>query len=41
MEKENLDSLFKYLVLGNTSTGKTCFLHYFLEKKCNKNNIKI
>ena len=34
MQKENYDSLFKYIIIGNTSCGKTCLLHSFLEGKC-------
>ena len=28
------DSLFKYLIIGNTSCGKTCILHRFLKGEC-------
>uniref|UniRef100_A0A8C5S3Z3 RAB4A, member RAS onco family n=1 Tax=Laticauda laticaudata TaxID=8630 RepID=A0A8C5S3Z3_LATLA len=28
-----LDFLFKFLVIGNAGTGKSCLLHQFIEKK--------
>lgn len=28
------DFLFKFLVIGNAGTGKSCLLHQFIEKKC-------
>ena len=37
MDKDDYDSLFKYIIIGNTSCGKTCLLHHFLEGKYKKN----
>lgn len=34
MDKESYDYLFKFILIGNTNTGKSCLLHYFLENKC-------
>lgn len=34
MEKENYDLLFKIIIIGNTSTGKTCLLNFFDSGKC-------
>lgn len=31
------DFLFKFLVIGNAGTGKSCLLHQFIEKKCEYN----
>ncbi|KAJ6664681.1 hypothetical protein lerEdw1_006254 [Lerista edwardsae] len=31
---QNRDFLFKFLVIGNAGTGKSCLLHQFIEKKC-------
>ena len=28
------DFLFKFLVIGNAGTGKSCLLHQFIEKRC-------
>jgi hypothetical protein len=28
------DFLFKFLVIGNANTGKSCLLHQFIENKC-------
>uniref|UniRef100_A0A9L0SFU0 RAB4A, member RAS onco family n=1 Tax=Equus caballus TaxID=9796 RepID=A0A9L0SFU0_HORSE len=30
---ETYDFLFKFLVIGNAGTGKSCLLHQFIEKK--------
>lgn len=30
----SLDFLFKFLVIGNAGTGKSCLLHQFIEKRC-------
>jgi len=35
-EETAADTLFKYILVGNTSSGKTCLLHYYLEGKGNK-----
>lgn len=35
MEKDHYDFLLKFIVIGNSNTGKSCLLHYFLENKCN------
>lgn len=31
---ENYDYLFKFILIGNTGTGKSCILHRFTERKC-------
>ena len=31
---DNIKYQFKIIIVGNTNTGKTCFLHQFIEKKC-------
>jgi len=36
MERERFDYLFKFIIIGNTNTGKSCLLHYFLENKCKR-----
>lgn len=28
------DYLFKFLVIGQANTGKSCLLHHFIESKC-------
>ncbi len=28
------DYLFKFLIIGNAGTGKSCLLHQFIENKC-------
>lgn len=33
MSAEAYDCLFKFLVIGNASTGKSCLLHQFIENK--------
>ena len=33
--KEKYDLLFKYIVIGDTSVGKSCVLHQYLRNKCN------
>ncbi|EAR90686.1 Rab-family small GTPase (macronuclear) [Tetrahymena thermophila SB210] len=39
MDKEkSYDLLYKFIIIGNTSTGKTCTLHNFLEGKFKKNS---
>jgi len=30
---ESYDFLFKFLVIGNANTGKSCLLHQFIENK--------
>lgn len=30
------DTLFKYIIIGDTDVGKSCLLRYLLEKKCAK-----
>ncbi|XP_016090486.1 ras-related protein Rab-4A-like [Sinocyclocheilus grahami] len=30
---ETYDFLFKFLVIGNAGTGKSCLLHHFIEKR--------
>ena len=29
-----LDFLFKFLIIGNANSGKSCILHQFIESKC-------
>jgi len=36
MDKENYDNLFKFIIIGNSNTGKSCLLHYFIENKYKK-----
>eukprot|EP01017_Pseudomicrothorax_dubius_P009509 TRINITY_DN1323_c0_g1_i15.p1 TRINITY_DN1323_c0_g1~~TRINITY_DN1323_c0_g1_i15.p1 ORF type:complete len:211 (+),score=32.18 TRINITY_DN1323_c0_g1_i15:132-764(+) len=38
MEKEQYDYLFKFIIIGSANTGKSCFLHYFLENKFKRNS---
>lgn len=33
---ERYDYLFKFIVIGDSNTGKSCILHRFIEKKCKK-----
>jgi len=33
--KDRFDILFKYIIIGDTSVGKSCVLHYYLRNKCN------
>jgi len=32
--RENYDYLFKMIIIGNSSTGKSCLLHQFIENRC-------
>ncbi|KAL4499787.1 hypothetical protein ABPG72_017327 [Tetrahymena utriculariae] len=32
-KEEQVDTLFKFIIVGNASSGKTCLLHYFIEGK--------
>lgn len=32
--KERFDLLFKYIIIGDTSVGKSCVLHHYLRNKC-------
>jgi Ras-related protein Rab-4B len=32
----SLEYLFKFLIIGSASTGKSCILHQFLDNKCKK-----
>lgn len=34
MEKDQYDYLLKFIIIGNSNSGKSCLLHYFLENKC-------
>ena len=34
MEKDNYDYLFKFIIIGNSNSGKSCLLHYLIENKC-------
>jgi len=34
--KDNHELLFKFIIIGDTGTGKSCLLRYFLEKKYKK-----
>lgn len=34
MDKDEYNYLIKFIVIGNSGTGKSCLLHYFLENKC-------
>jgi len=35
MERDHYDYLVKFIIIGNSSTGKSCLMHYFIENKCN------
>eukprot|EP01105_Mastigella_eilhardi_P004245 TRINITY_DN1564_c0_g1_i1.p2 TRINITY_DN1564_c0_g1~~TRINITY_DN1564_c0_g1_i1.p2 ORF type:complete len:108 (+),score=8.34 TRINITY_DN1564_c0_g1_i1:37-360(+) len=35
---ERFDFLFKFIVIGDTNTGKSCILHRFLENKFKKDS---
>jgi small GTP-binding protein len=32
--KDRYDMLFKYIIIGDTSVGKSCVLHHYLRNKC-------
>ncbi len=32
--KDRFDILFKYIIIGDTSVGKSCVLHHYLRNKC-------
>ncbi len=34
MEKNQYEFLLKFIVIGNSNSGKSCLLHYFLENSC-------
>lgn len=34
IQTEDYDYLLKFIIIGNSNTGKSCLLHYFLENKC-------
>eukprot|EP00347_Sterkiella_histriomuscorum_P022545 403338085 len=36
--KEKYDLLFKYIIIGDTSVGKSCILHQYLRNKFNSNS---
>eukprot|EP01017_Pseudomicrothorax_dubius_P005309 TRINITY_DN11310_c0_g1_i1.p1 TRINITY_DN11310_c0_g1~~TRINITY_DN11310_c0_g1_i1.p1 ORF type:complete len:242 (+),score=33.41 TRINITY_DN11310_c0_g1_i1:61-726(+) len=38
MDKDHYDYLFKFIVIGNANSGKSCFLHYLLENKFKRNS---
>ena len=33
-EDEAFDFLFKFILIGDTGTGKSCLLHQFIDRKC-------
>lgn len=35
-DKKTHDTLFKYIIIGDSDVGKSCLLRYFLEKRCVK-----
>ena len=35
--KEKFDLLFKFIIIGDTSVGKSCILHHYLRNKCKSN----
>lgn len=41
MDKDDYNYLIKFIVIGNSGSGKSCLLHYFLENKCIKYNFKL
>lgn len=38
---DQYDYLLKFIIIGNSGTGKSCLLHYFLEGKCKVNEQSI
>ena len=38
VEAEQYDFLFKFIIIGDSGTGKTCLLHNFIEGKFKKNS---
>ena len=34
MDKDQYEYLMKFIIIGNSNSGKSCLLHYFLENKC-------
>ena len=36
--KEKFDLLFKFIIIGDTSVGKSCILHHYLRNKCKSNS---
>jgi hypothetical protein len=36
MQDTTADRLFKFIIIGNSSSGKTCLLQQFLENKCTR-----
>lgn len=38
VEAEQYDYLFKFIIIGDSGTGKTCLLHHFIEGKFKKNS---
>ncbi len=32
--REKFDLLFKLIIIGDTSVGKSCILHHYLRNKC-------
>ena len=34
MSSETYDLLFKFIVIGDASVGKSCILHRFIDDKC-------
>nr|BAJ21280.1 Rab-family small GTPase Rab4B [Tetrahymena thermophila] len=37
-KEEQVDTLFKFIIVGNASSGKACLLHYFIEGKPKQNS---
>ena len=37
MADQSYDYMFKFIIIGESGTGKSCILHYFIENKLKKN----
>ncbi|EGR27744.1 ras oncogene family protein, putative [Ichthyophthirius multifiliis] len=37
-QSQQYDTLYKFIIIGNTSCGKTCILHHFIEGEFKKNS---
>lgn len=35
------DNLFRFIIVGNASSGKTCLLHYYIEGKRKRSYIEV
>jgi GTPase SAR1 family protein len=37
--RERFDILFKFIIIGDTSVGKSCILHHYLRNKCKERSL--